>query len=94
MVILVADANLTALSGQVSQACNLYFRFGKMSNGYNYSIQAAGDVVGPWADYGLSTKYKVTLEDLTPLRPAGLAPERNGAAGFSDWIEPTCKIVV
>jgi hypothetical protein len=49
---------------------------------------------GPWSDWGLSTRAKMTLENLTPLKMRWARARANGAAGSSDWTEPTCRMVI
>ncbi len=72
----------------------LDFRFGRTKNASNFSVQLADDSAGPWTDWGLSSKSKVTLDDLTPLKTKWARARANGAAGASDWTEPTCRIVI
>lgn len=75
-------------------AGTLLFRFGRGRNVSNFSIQVADDSEGPWTDWGLSGKTRVLLEGLTPLRTKWARARANGAAGSSDWTEPTCRIVI
>lgn len=72
----------------------LTFRFGRGRNVSNFSIQLADDADGPWTDWGLSGKTRVLLDGLTPLRTKWARARANGAAGSSDWTEPTCRIVI
>ena len=71
----------------------LMFRFGRSRNVSNFSIQLADDSEGPWTDWGLSST-RVLLDNLTPLRTKWARARANGAAGSSDWTEPTCRIVI
>ena len=73
---------------------SLFFRFRLDRNTRNCSIQLADAADGPWTDWGLSTRSKVLLEGLTPLRSKWARARANGAAGSSEWTEPTCKIVI
>ena len=72
----------------------LIFRFGRGQNVSNFSIQLANDSEGPWTDWGLSSKTRVLLDNLTPLQSKWARARANGAAGSSDWTEPTCRIVM
>ena len=74
--------------------CTLMFRFGRDRNVSNFSIQVADDSEGPWTDWGLSNKTRVLLENLTPLRTKWARARSNGAAGSSDWTEPTSRVVI
>ncbi|MEO5719739.1 MAG: hypothetical protein ABIR29_14360 [Chthoniobacterales bacterium] len=72
----------------------LLFRFGRGRNVSNFSIQVADDSDGPWTDRGLSNRTRVLLDGLTPLRNKWARARANGAAGSSDWTEPTCRVVI
>ena len=40
------------------------------------------------------SKTRVLLDNLTPLKNKWAPARANGAAGASDWTEPTCRIVM
>ena len=85
-------ANPRLSAGRVSST--LIFRFGRDKNVNNFSIQTADDSAGPWTDWGLSSRARVVLENLTPLKLKWARARANGSAGSSDWSEPTGKIVM
>jgi len=73
---------------------SLMYRFKRSKGAMNYSIQTADSSTGPWTDWGLSTRANNLLEGLTPLQTKWARSRANGAAGSSDWSEPTCKVVM
>jgi len=73
---------------------SLVFRFKKDRNARNCSIQTAPAATGPWTDWGLTTKSTVTLDDLPKMAVTWARVRANGAAGSSEWSEPTCKAVI
>ena len=87
----------TPLSPRLSQgpqSGSLIFQYQKEKTVRNCSIQTASNASGPWTDYGLTTKSKVTLDNLPTMAVTWARARANGAAGSSEWTEPTCKAVV
>jgi hypothetical protein len=72
----------------------LIYRHKRCKGAMNYSIQLADDASGPWTDWGLTTRANNELSGLTPLTTKWARARANGAAGSSDWSEPTCKVVM
>ena len=73
----------------------LLFLFGRGGkNVSNFTVQVADSPNGPWVDRGLTTRSRMLLTDLTPLQTKWARARANGAAGSSDWTEPTCRIVI
>lgn len=60
----------------------------------NCSIQTAASPNGPWTDYGLTTKSRITLLNLPTMAVTWARARANGAAGSSAWTEPVCKPVI
>lgn len=73
---------------------SLVFLFKKTRNTQSCSIQIAALPTGPWTDYGVTSKGKVTLENLPTMAVTWARVKANGAAGSSGWTEPTCKAVI
>ena len=73
---------------------SLMYRFKRSRYAMNYSIQTADSSTGPWTDWGLSSRANNLLDGLTPLQTKWARSRANGAAGSSDWSEPTCKVVM
>jgi hypothetical protein len=73
---------------------SLVFQFKKSRNTQSCSIQIASSPTGPWTDYGVTSKSKVTLSGLPTMAVTWARVKANGAAGSSGWSEPTCKAVI
>jgi hypothetical protein len=85
---------LRARLSQGPQSGSLIFQYQKEKTVRNCSIQTASAALGPWTDYGLTTKSKITLENLPTMAVTWARVRANGAAGSNDWTEPTCKGVI
>lgn len=72
----------------------LLFRFDKVFNAANYSIQTAADDTGPWKDEDLSTATRVTLTGLTPGKVYWARVCANGSQGPSEWGGPATAMAV
>lgn len=90
--ILPAPANprlmLTGKSGE------LWFKFDRVTNAVNYSIQVATNANGPWQDYDLATTSRVLIEALTPGQVCWARSCANGSAGASEWTVPTSAMAI
>ena len=90
--ILPAPANprlmLTGKSGE------LWFKFDRVTNAVNYSVQVATSSSGPWQDYDLSTASRVLIEALTPGQVCWARSCANGSAGASEWTAPTSAMAI
>ena len=90
--ILLAPQNprlsLTNRSGE------LLFRFDRVSNASNYSVQTAASVTGPWEDEDLSTSTRVPIGGLTPGETIWARACANGAAGASEWCAPVSAMAL
>lgn len=90
--ILPAPANprlsLTGKSGE------LWFKFDRIANAQNYTIQTAAAAVGPWQDYDLSTASRVLIEALTPGQVCWARACANGSAGASEWSASTSAMAI
>ena len=80
--------SLTDKSGE------LLFRFDRVNNAYNYSIQTASAATGPWEDEDLSTASRVIIGGLTPGEVVWARACANGTAGASEWTAPTTAMAV
>jgi hypothetical protein len=80
--------SLTDKSGE------LLFRFDRVNNAYNYSIQTASAATGPWEDEDLSTASRVIIGGLTPGKVVWARACANGTAGASEWTAPTTAMAV
>jgi hypothetical protein len=67
----------------------LLFRFDRVGNAYNYSVQTAASANGPWEDEDLSTSTRVIIGGLTPGEVIWARACANGSAGASEWTAPT-----
>jgi hypothetical protein len=80
--------SLTDKSGE------LLFKFDRVKNAYNYSIQTAPAASGPWEDEDLSTVSRVVIGGLTPGEVIWARACANGSAGASEWTAPTTAMAV
>jgi hypothetical protein len=80
--------SLTDKSGE------LLFRFDRVPNAANYSVQTAADNAGPWTDQDLSTAARVTLSGFTPGKVYWARARANGSAGSSEWGGPATAMAV
>ena len=80
--------SLTGKSGE------LMFRFDRVNNTNNYSIQTAPAASGPWEDEDLSTSTRVLLGGLTPGEVLWARACANGSAGASEWTAPTTAMAI
>lgn len=79
---------LNGMSGQ------LVLRFDRVINAANYSIQSATSPDGPWADRGLSSTTRVTLDGLTPGKVCWARARTNGSGGPSEWGGPAAAMAI
>jgi hypothetical protein len=80
--------SLTDKSGE------LLFRFSRVSNANNYSIQTAATATGPWEDEGFRTSTRVIIGGLAPGEVLWARVCANGSAGASEWSVPTTAMAV
>ena len=80
--------SLTERSGE------LLFRFDRVGNAVNYSVQTAPAATGPWTDEALSTAARVTIGGLSPGETIWARACANGSAGASEWTAPTTAMAV
>jgi len=80
--------SLTGMSGE------LLFKFDRVANAANYSVQSATNPEGPWQDYALSTTARVTITGLTPGRVYWVRSRANGSAGSGEWGGPPTAMAV
>ena len=73
---------------------SLIYRFKRSKGVRNFSIQVADSPNGPWIDRELTTRANNVLDGFTPLQTKWARARANGAAGSSDWSEPTCRVVL
>jgi hypothetical protein len=67
----------------------LLFKFDRVSNVLNYSVQSAESPDGPWEDQDLSSSTRVIIAGLTPGKLYWARVCANGTAGASPWSAPT-----
>ena len=79
---------LTGKSGE------LLFKFDRVNNANNYSVQTAPAATGPWEDESLSTAARVLIGGLTPGETLWARACANGSAGASEWSTPTTAMAV
>ena len=79
---------LTGKSGE------LQFKFDRVNNANNYSVQTAPAATGPWEDDSLSTAARVLIGGLTPGETLWARACANGSAGASEWSTPTTAMAV
>lgn len=79
---------LTGKSGE------LLFKFDRVNNANNYSVQTAPAATGPWEDDSLSTAARVLIGGLTPGETLWARACANGSAGASEWSTPTTAMAV
>jgi len=75
-----------ALNGESGQ---LLFKFDRVNNVLNYSVQSAESPDGPWEDQDLSSSTRVIIAGLTPGKMYWARVCANGSAGASPWSAPT-----
>ncbi len=80
-----------ALNGKSGE---LMFRFDRVNNAVNYSVQTAANVSGPWEDEDLSTSTRVVIGGLTPGEVIWARACANGSAGASEWSTPTTAMAI
>ena len=80
--------SLTDKSGE------LMFRFDRVNNAVNYSVQTAPAATGPWTDEALSTSTRVLIGGLAPGETMWARACANGSAGASEWTAPTTAMAV
>jgi len=80
--------SLTDKSGE------LLFKFDRVKNANNYSIQTAPAANGPWEDEDLSTASRVLIGGLAPGEVIWARACANGSAGASEWTAPTTAMAV
>ena len=68
-----------------SKTGELEFKFDRVKNAQNYSIQTASAASGPWEDEDISSASRVTIGGLTPGEVIWARAAANGAAGQSEW---------
>ena len=79
---------LTGKSGE------LQFKFDRVDNAKNYSIQTSSGPTGPWEDEDLSTASRVTIGGLAPGEVLWARACTNGAGGASDWTTPVSAMAL
>ena len=72
----------------------LMFRFDRVANAVNYSVQTAPAATGPWTDEALSTTLRVVIGGLTPGETLWARSCANGSAGASEWTAPTTAMAI
>jgi hypothetical protein len=72
----------------------LLFKFDRVTNAVNYTIQIADSPNGAWKDYDLSTATRVLIEDLTPGQTYWARACANGSAGASEWSAATSAMAI
>ncbi len=72
----------------------LLFKFDRVNNAVNYSVQTAPAATGPWEDDSLSTAARVLIGGLTPGETLWGRACANGSAGASEWSTPTTAMAV
>ncbi len=72
----------------------LLFKFERVKNANNYSIQTAPAAAGPWEDEDLSTTSRVIIGGLTPGEVIWARACANGSAGASEWTSPTSAMAI
>ena len=80
--------SLTDKSGE------LQFKFERVKNANNYSIQTAPTANGPWEDEDLSSASRVIIGGLTPGEVIWARACANGSAGASEWTGPTSAMAL
>lgn len=73
---------------QTDKSGELVLKFDKVENALNYSIQTATSADGPWEDWGLSAKVRVTITGLTAGKVYWARACANGSQGSSDFGGP------
>jgi hypothetical protein len=72
----------------------LLFRFDRVNNAADYSVQTAPDAHGPWEDEGLTTAANMLIGGLTPGETIWVRTCANGSAGASEWSTPTTAMAI
>ena len=80
--------------GLTDKSGELLFRFDRVKNANNYSIQTAPAATGPWEDEDLSTASRVIIGGLTPGEVIWARACANGSAGASEWTAPTTAMAI
>ena len=80
--------------GLTGKSGELLFRFDRVTNANNYSIQTAPAAAGPWQDEDLSTATRVVIGGLTPGEVIWARACANGSAGASEWTAPTTAMAI
>lgn len=79
---------------QTGKTGELALKFDRVSNAVNYSIQTATSPDGPWEDWGLSTKARVLITDLTAGKVYWARACANGSQGSSDFGGPATAMAL
>ena len=80
--------------GLTDKSGELMFRYDRVNNANNYSIQTAPAATGPWEDEGLRTTTRVVIGGLTPGEILWARVCANGSAGASEWSAPATAMSV
>ena len=72
----------------------LLFKFDRVKNANNFSIQTAPAASGPWENEDISTTCRVIIGGLTPGEVIWARASANGSAGASEWTVPTTAMAV
>ena len=80
--------SLTDKSGE------LLFKFDRVVNAANYTIETATSAAGPWTEWDISSTSRVVIDGLTPGQTYWARARANGTAGPSDWTVPTSSMAM
>ena len=80
--------------GLTDKSGELMFRFDRVANAVNYSVQTAPAATGPWTDEDLSTATRVLIGGLTPGETIWARACANGSASPSEWTAPTTAMAI
>ncbi len=72
----------------------LLFKFDRVKNANNYSIQTAPTATGPWEDEPLTTTSRNIIGGLAPGEVLWVRAAANGSAGPSEWSVPTTAMAI
>lgn len=90
----VLPAPLNPSLGLTRRTQELLFKFRRVKNAVNYTVQIADSANGPWKEYDLPTATRVTITGLTPGQTYWARACANGSAGPSEWTAPTSAMAI
>jgi hypothetical protein len=80
--------------GLTDKSGELLFRFDRVKNARNYTIQTALSATGPWQEWDLYSSSRALITGLAPGQTYWARTCANGTVGPSDWTVPTSAMAI